>query len=201
MDNVEATIVPLTVGDNTDTAHIAAAGDHGNGAGVEGDVVGDLAGLEVDLDGVVDLDGGVGVSDAAQSQNPHQSSILQRALRAGIVGDEVWDSLSTELNALDLGELVLSLLGGYPVDGEATLGVVDQPESLASLLDADDIHETSRVCGVRPDLSVNLHEPLHENGLGLAAVQGILEPTTISAPGSQFPPSAPPLSGGRTCCE
>ena len=64
MDNGEAAVVALAVGDDTNTAHVATAGHHGNGTGVELDKVGDLAGGEVNLDGVVDLDRGVGVADA-----------------------------------------------------------------------------------------------------------------------------------------
>ena len=63
MDDVETTIVSLTVSDDTDTTHVTATGDHGDGAGVELDEVVDLASGEVDLDGVVDLDGGVGVAN------------------------------------------------------------------------------------------------------------------------------------------
>jgi hypothetical protein len=66
MDNVEATIVTLTVGQDTNTTHVATTSDHGDGASVELDEVGDLAGLEVNLDGVVDLDERVGVADAAE---------------------------------------------------------------------------------------------------------------------------------------
>lgn len=66
MDDVEATIVTLTVGDDTNTAHVTTTSDHGDGTSVELDEVGDLAGLEVNLDGVVDLDQGVGVADAAE---------------------------------------------------------------------------------------------------------------------------------------
>jgi hypothetical protein len=44
---------------------------------------------EDELDGVVDLDGRVGVAD-----------------RAAVVGDEVRDTLGTKLDALDLGQLV-----------------------------------------------------------------------------------------------
>lgn len=66
MDNVETTIVTLTVGDNTNTTHVATAGDHGQGTSVELDKVGDLASGKVDLDGVVDLDQGVGVADAIE---------------------------------------------------------------------------------------------------------------------------------------
>lgn len=68
VDNVEATIVTLTVGDDTNTTHVTTTSDHGNGAGVELDEVGDLASGEVNLDGVVDLDQGVGVADAISSR-------------------------------------------------------------------------------------------------------------------------------------
>ena len=66
VDDAEATIVTLTVGDDTDTAHVTTTSDHGDSASVELDEVGDLAGLEVNLDGVVDLDRGVGVADAVE---------------------------------------------------------------------------------------------------------------------------------------
>ena len=63
MDDVETSVVTLTMGDDTNTTHIATTGDHGNSASVELDKVGDLTSLEVDLDSVVDLDGRVGVAD------------------------------------------------------------------------------------------------------------------------------------------
>jgi hypothetical protein len=43
--------------------HVATAGDHADGAGIELDELADLAGSKVDLDSVVDLDGGIGVAD------------------------------------------------------------------------------------------------------------------------------------------
>lgn len=64
VDNVEASVVALTVGDDTNTAHVTTTSDHGDGASVELDEVGDLAGGKLDLDGVVDLDQGVRVTDA-----------------------------------------------------------------------------------------------------------------------------------------
>lgn len=67
VDDVEATVVALTVGDDTNTAHVTTTSNHGDGASVELDEVGDLAGAQVDLDGVVDLDGGVRVADAART--------------------------------------------------------------------------------------------------------------------------------------
>lgn len=64
VDDVETTIVTLTVGDDTNTAHVTTASNHGDGTSVELDEVLDLASLKVDLDSVVDLDQGVGVANA-----------------------------------------------------------------------------------------------------------------------------------------
>lgn len=64
VDDVETTIVTLTVDDDTNTTHVTTAGNHGDGTDVELDEVLDLASLKVDLDSVVDLDQGVGVADA-----------------------------------------------------------------------------------------------------------------------------------------
>lgn len=68
VDNVEATIVTLTVGDDTNTTHVTTTSDHGNGASVELDEVGDLASGEINLDSVVDSDRGVRVTDAKFTQ-------------------------------------------------------------------------------------------------------------------------------------
>jgi len=63
VDNSESTVVTLTVSDDTDTSHVATTSGHGDDTSVEVDEVSDLAGGEVDLDGVVDADGWVGVAD------------------------------------------------------------------------------------------------------------------------------------------
>lgn len=83
VDDVEATIVTLTVGDDTNTTHVTTTSGHGDDTSVETDEVDDLAcwkvsascsvvfsaslpkltGVQVDLDGVVDLDSGVGETD------------------------------------------------------------------------------------------------------------------------------------------
>jgi hypothetical protein len=63
VNNVETTIVSLTVSDDTDTAHVTTTSDHGNGTSIELDVVSDLASGKINLDSVVDLDQRVGVSN------------------------------------------------------------------------------------------------------------------------------------------
>lgn len=98
--------------------------------------------------------------------------------RSRIVRNQEWDPALAELNTLDLAELELSLLSLDAVDGETALGIVDETEVLAGLLEGDDVHESSGVGGVGADLAVNLDQTLHHDGLDLATVQGVLE--TIS---------------------
>ena len=63
VDNVETSVVTLTVSNDTNTTHVATTSSHGDDTGIELDELGDLAGCKVNLDGVVDLDGWIGVSD------------------------------------------------------------------------------------------------------------------------------------------
>ena len=60
-----------------------------------------------------------------------------------------------------------------PVGDKSALGIVHQSEVLIGLLDLNDIHESSRICAVCPDLSVNFDMPLHEDGIDLPASQSI----------------------------
>lgn len=89
--------------------------------------------------------------------------------------NQEWDPALAKLNTLDLSELVLGLLSLDTVDGETTLGVIDETEVLAGFLDGDHVHETSGVGGVGADFAVDLDETLHQDSLDLATVQGVLE--------------------------
>ena len=95
VDNVETSIVALAVGDNTNTTHVTTTSSHGDNTSVELDEVGDLAGSQVNLDSVVDLDGWVWVTDAI-------SQILSAFLEECIatVGLSFWinQSLDQRLN-------------------------------------------------------------------------------------------------------
>ena len=87
----------------------------------------------------------------------------------------VGNSALAKLHTLDFAELVCGLLSSYPVDGVTPFGIVDEAEVLASLLKCDNIHEAGGVGGVGADLAVDLDETLHEDGLDLAGVQGVLQ--------------------------
>jgi hypothetical protein len=91
------------------------------------------------------------------------------------VRNQVGNGALAELHTLDLAELVLCLLVCYPVDGEAALGVVDKAEVLAGLLDRDDVHQSRGESGVSADLSIDLDEALHEDGIDLAGVESVLQ--------------------------
>lgn len=95
--------------------------------------------------------------------------------RSGIMRNQEWDTATAQLHTLDLAQLVLSLLGLDAVDREATLGVVDEAEVLASLLNGNNVHEAGGEGRVGADLAVNLDQALHKDGLGLAVVEGVLE--------------------------
>lgn len=88
--------------------------------------------------------------------------------------NQVGNAALAKLDTLDLAELVLCLLSGDAVDGETALGVVDQAEVLASLLDGDDVHETGGEGAVGADLAVDLDEALLDDGLDLVTVKRIL---------------------------
>jgi hypothetical protein len=91
------------------------------------------------------------------------------------VRNQVGNAALANLNTLDLAEFVLCLLVCYPVDGEAALGVVNQAEVLAGLLDRDNVHQAGGEGGVGADLAVDLDEALHKDGVDLTAVERILE--------------------------
>ena len=158
LDDVKASEVALAVHDDSRASHVASAGDGDDVAGLELDKVNDLVLDEVDLDGVVDLDGRVGVADGAS-----------------VVGDEVRDTLGAKLDLLDLAELVGRLLRGDAVDREAALNVVQEAEVLARLLDRDDVHEAGGEGLVGADLLVDLDQALLDNQGDLTGGEGVLE--------------------------
>ena len=89
--------------------------------------------------------------------------------------NQEWDAALAQLYSLDLAELVLRFFAGDAVDGETALGVVNEAEVLAGLLDANNVHEAGRVGRVSADLAVDLDQALLDDGLDLVAVERILE--------------------------
>lgn len=61
------------------------------------------------------------------------------------------------------------------MDGEPSLDIIDEPEVLSSLLNLDDVHESSREPCVGANLAVNLDETLLEDVLDLLGGEGVPE--------------------------
>lgn len=105
VDDGKATVVALAVGDDTDTAHVATTGDHGDGASVELDEVGDLASGEVNLDGVVDLDERVRVADAGVYMSVYLRLYMATSLQAldfSMVFRGCWEQFYDETSPIPL---------------------------------------------------------------------------------------------------
>lgn len=122
MDDIESTIVTLTVRNLTDTSPVTATSDHNSATGVELDEVGDLASLKVKLHSVVHPDEGIRVANGAS-----------------VVGDDEGDALCANSKFADLAEFVGSLLGLDTVDGETTLYVVKETEVFARAINGQDV--------------------------------------------------------------
>lgn len=158
VDNLVVSGVLLSVCDNTNTADRVTSSDHGDVARLELDEVKDLAGGDVNLNGIVDLNLWVGELEGS-----------------GIVGDGIRNLVVTEEGLGDLAELEGGLLLLDLVNSETTLGVPQESEVLVGLVDLDHIHETSGESHISSDLSVNSDKSLHHDHLCLVVSQSVLE--------------------------
>ena len=139
VDDLERTRVTLTVHQGTDAANIVTSDGHDEVANFELQPVEDLAGGDLDADGVVGLDLRIGEADGA--------AVMGATVRVALLADG---------DLVDLAQLVRGLLGGDGVDGETTLGVPDETEVLLGLLDGDDVHQARGVLHVGTNLTVDL---------------------------------------------
>jgi len=161
VNDVETTNVLLSVNNHTCSAHVTSTGDNDDVASVELDELGDLVLVEIELDGVVNLDGWIRVTDGS-----------------AVVSDNVRYAPGTNGHLPDLEELVGSLLGGDTMDGESALDIVQQTEMLIRLFDRDHIHKSSGVSGVCPDLTIDFDESLVDDRDDFTTSQGILQTVT-----------------------
>lgn len=64
VDNVEASVMSLTMSDDTNSTHVTTTSHHGDDTSVELDELCNLSGCKINLDSVVDLDDWVGIPDS-----------------------------------------------------------------------------------------------------------------------------------------
>lgn len=160
-DNVEGTIVLLNVHESTNSSTVITLSGHDHGTQVEFENIGHFSGRNGDLDGIVDLDIRVGVSDSPS-----------------VVGDNAGDLVGTNEDFVDPTELELSFFSVNSVQYVTSLNVVHQTEAVVCLLQFYNIHETGREAVVGADLSVNLDATFHANLHGFFVGQRVLKALT-----------------------
>jgi len=138
MDNIETTDVSISVDENTDSSDVVTGGDQSKIASFEGNVFNDGTSGDVKLDGIQDSNSGVGESDGTT-----------------VVGDNVGDLVGSDGLLGDLAKLVLGFFLSDVSEDESSLNVVENSEKFTSLLNADDIHQTSGESGVLSDLTID----------------------------------------------
>jgi hypothetical protein len=143
----------------SNSSRIATTGDHHHAAKLELDNIRHFARGNVDLDGVVHLDIGVGVAKSPS-----------------VMGDGNGDLVIGNVNLIDTAELVLGLLTVDAVQDKASFCVEQETEAIATLLELNDVHESGREIVVGSDLSVNLDTPFHTDLHALLIGEGILQP-------------------------
>jgi hypothetical protein len=137
VSNVVRTVVDLDVLEDTDATNIVSSSNEDTGSILELEASIDISGLEVKLDGVVNVDLGVGVSDGST-----------------VMGDDVWDRVFADAFLVDLAEFELGFLLGDLDGGEASLDIVEDSEVFSGLGDGDDVHESKGESVVSTDLVV-----------------------------------------------
>mmetsp|Transcript_68359 Transcript_68359/g.79592 ORF Transcript_68359/g.79592 Transcript_68359/m.79592 type:complete len:219 (-) Transcript_68359:210-866(-) len=158
MDDIEATEMSLTVGDDTDSSDVVSLGDQSNVTSVELGEVEDGVSGDVELDGVVDRDFWVSESDGSS-----------------VVSNDVWDFVWSDFLSDDLAEFVFSFIRLDGSHDESSLNVEEHSEVFTGLVDGDDVHKTSWVSGVSSDFAVNLDTTfvVVNDNLGLSVRQGV----------------------------
>jgi len=172
VDDLETTGVLLDLGKDTNTTNVVTADAENTLANTELEVLDDLASSKLKLDSVVSADVRVSIADGAAIVGVGDGNSLHRAVLEGVLASR---SAVTAHDLLNAAELVASLSRADLLEDEATLGVVDEAESETSLLDLNDVHETSGVVEVSADLAIDLDIAAHDAHHGLAAGEGELE--------------------------
>lgn len=143
MDDVEASQMSLEVEDLGNSTDVVTSSDEGKVAGLVAVPFDDLVVLEIELDGVVLVDFGVGESDGP-----------------AVVGHDVGDLIGSNSFALDLEELGLGLSLLDLDEGKPALDVVEHPVALVGLCDGEDVHNTHGELNVPSDFIIDFDASL-----------------------------------------
>jgi hypothetical protein len=136
--NLVGTGMVLDVLEDTSTTNVITTGDEDLGVVLKLDNAVNSAGLQIELDGIVDLDVGVRETDGP-----------------AVVGNDVGNLVLADALLGDLAKLETSLLVIDSVGLEAALNIIEHAEVLAGLPDGYDIHEAKGVSVISSFFVVN----------------------------------------------
>ncbi|KAL0590505.1 Tigger transposable element-derived protein 1 [Plecturocebus cupreus] len=128
VNHIKRSRVPLSVGNHTNSSQVSTSSHHTQVTRIKLDEISNLASLQINLNGIIHLDEGIRVADGA--------SIMSHQMR---------DSFCAHKDFPHFERLVLGLLSSDTMYSKVALDVIDQTEILSCLVNADDIHESSRV--------------------------------------------------------
>ena len=143
MDDVEASQMSLDVEDLGNSTDVVTSSDEGKVAGLVGVPLDDLVLLEIELDGIVLVDFGVGEPDGP-----------------AVVGHDVGDLIGSHSFALDLEKFGLGLSLLDFDEGKPALDVVEHPVAFVGLCDGEDVHNTHGELNVPPDFIIDFDASL-----------------------------------------
>jgi len=138
VDDIETTDVSISVDNNTDSSDVVTRSNHTKVASFEFNEINDLTSSDVQLGGVVDGEFRVGESDGST-----------------VVGNDVGDLVGADRLLGDLNKLVFAFFLADVSEDESSLNVVEDSEQFTSLIDGDNVHETSGESGVLSDLAID----------------------------------------------
>lgn len=170
--DIVASGVSLVVNDSTNTTTVGSSGDHAQVAQLKLHKLDDLVSAEIEFDHIASFNVGVGEADGATivSDNVGDGGSLSVRERVATNGGLLSSASSDNTQQLDVGFLVLNT-----VQDKATLGIVQQAELLVSLLNGDNVLETSGVIHISSDLAVNLDQTTHDNSQDFTTSQGVFQ--------------------------
>ena len=173
VNDIERTGVLLFGGDDTNTALIGTASEHGSVSDFEFDDTGDLARGDIDLHGVIWLGKRVRVADSATVVGDNERDGTSLTVLEGVSAS---GSFATVLERFDTAQFEFGFFGVLDtVEDETALVIVQETVLFISVGNTDNVHETSGVVHVSADFAVNLNLALHADDVGLTAVERQLQ--------------------------
>lgn len=158
VSNVGCSRMLFNLSQGSDSPGVSPLGDHDVCSNVKLVEAQDFSFLNVESDGVADLDVRGWEADSS-----------------AVVGGDVWDSSSAKVCLGDLAELGLGSARRDWGQNHASLSVVKDAEVLVSSRNADNVHETCRVSRVLSAFSVNLDKSVHEDHFDFTSSEGIFQ--------------------------